>query len=136
MKTNLKYLILVPRIILMDQLKKEIIKHNSKMKTKIQLIGDSNNTFDENKLITICVFNSVHLIENYCMNESGVRNLKRCMEIIHTKLNLFRLMKPDNNLFGKDLSLNVSFPFRVSIDIVDKLIKRDENTNIYKHMYI
>jgi len=68
MKTDLKYLILVPRIILMNQLKKEIIKHNSKMKNKIQLIGDSNNIFDENKLITICVFNSIHIIENYCMN--------------------------------------------------------------------
>jgi hypothetical protein len=70
------------------------------------------------------------------MNESGVRNLKRCMEIIHTKLNLFRLMKPDNNLFSKDLSLNVSFPFRVSVDIVDKLIKRDENTNICQEIPI
>ena len=68
MKTDLKYLILVPRIILMEQLKKEIIKHNSKIKTKIQLIGDGNDIFDENKLITICVFNSVHLIENLCMN--------------------------------------------------------------------
>ena len=68
MNPELKYLILVPRIILMDQLKKEIIKHNSKMKTKIQLIGDGNDIFDENKLITICVFNSVHLIENQCMN--------------------------------------------------------------------
>lgn len=68
MKTDLKYLILVPRIILMDQLKKEIIKHNSKIKNKIQLIGDGNDIFDENKLITICVFNSVHLIEKYCMN--------------------------------------------------------------------
>ncbi len=65
---DLKYLILVPRIILMNQLKKEIIKHNSKMKTKIQLIGDGNDIFDENKLITICVFNSIHLIENRCMN--------------------------------------------------------------------
>ena len=62
---NLKYLILVPRIILMDQLKKEIIKHKPKLKNKIQLIGDGNNTFDENKLITICVFNSVHLITNF-----------------------------------------------------------------------
>jgi len=77
-----------------------------------------------------------HIIENYCMNEQGVRNLKRCMEIIHTKLNLFRLMKPDSNLFGKDLSLKVTFPFTVSIDVIDKLIKRDENTSIYKNMYI
>ena len=66
LKENKKYLILVPRIILMEQLKKEIIKHKSTWKSKIQLIGDSNNTFDENKLITLCVFNSVHLIENYC----------------------------------------------------------------------
>jgi len=66
MKTDLKYLILVPRIILMDQLKKEIIKHKPTWKSKIQLIGDSNNIFDENKLITLCVFNSIHLIENYC----------------------------------------------------------------------
>ena len=63
---NKKYLILVPRIILMEQLKDEIIKHNPKLKTKIQLIGDNNNTFNDNKLITICVFNSVHLIETYC----------------------------------------------------------------------
>jgi superfamily II DNA or RNA helicase len=66
MKTNLKYLILVPRIILLDQLKEEIIKHKPKMKSKIQLIGDGDNIFNENKLITICVFNSVNLIENYC----------------------------------------------------------------------
>jgi len=72
MKPELKYLILVPRIILMDQLKKEIIKHNSKMKTKIQLIGDGDDIFDKNKFITICVFNSVHLIENYCMNFENI----------------------------------------------------------------
>ena len=91
--------------------------------------------FDEG--IIIIPDNTIkYIIENYCMNENGVRNLKRCMEIIHTKLNLFRLMKPDNNLFTKDLSLKVSFPFNVSVDIIDKLIKRDENSNIYKNMYI
>ena len=68
MNNESKYLILVPRIILMVQLKKEIIKHNSKMKSKIQLIGDGNDIFNENKLITICVFNSVYLIENQFMN--------------------------------------------------------------------
>jgi len=67
-KDNLKYLILLPRIILMEQLKDEIIKHKPKLKSKIQLIGDTKNTFDEKKLITICVFNSVHLLKNYCNN--------------------------------------------------------------------
>ena len=64
-KDNKKYLVLVPRIILMEQLKDEIIKHKPNMKNKIQFLGNSNNTFNENKLITICVFNSIHLIENY-----------------------------------------------------------------------
>jgi len=76
-----------------------------------------------------------YIIENFCSNENGVRNLKRCFEIIHTKLNLFRLMKPDKNLFEKELTIKVSFPFKVTKDIVDKLIKREENT-LYKNLYI
>lgn len=64
-KEKKKYLILVPRIILMEQLRDEIIKHKPKLKTKIQLIGDANNEFNDNKLITICVFNSVGIIEQY-----------------------------------------------------------------------
>ena len=60
------------------------------------------------------------------MKEDGVRNLKRCIEIIYTKLNLFRLMKPDTNLFDQDMSLKVEFPFTVTKDIVDKLIKKEK----------
>ena len=60
------------------------------------------------------------------MKEDGVRNLKRCIEIIYTKLNLFRLMKPDTNLFDEDMSLKVEFPFTVTKEIVDKLIKKEK----------
>ena len=63
---------------------------------------------------------NTHLTES----EKGVRNLKRCMEIIHTKLNLFRLMKPGANLFDNSLK-TVSFPFTVTPDIVDSLIKKN-----------
>ncbi len=66
MKNNLKYLIVVPRIILMEQLYDEIIKHMPRLKNTIQLIGDGNNKFNANKNITICVFNSVGLIEKHC----------------------------------------------------------------------
>ncbi len=59
-----KCLILVPRIILMDQLKEEIIKHKPKYENNIQLIGDSKNKFDKDKLITICIYNSVHIIKD------------------------------------------------------------------------
>ena len=61
--------------------------------------------------------------------ESGVRNLKRCLEIIYTKLNLFRLVKPDANVFGKDMSIKVEFPFTVTKKDVDVFIKNEETQN-------
>jgi len=68
-----------------------------------------------------------YIIENYCNKEDGVRNLKRCLEIIHTKLNLYRLMKPETNLFQEEMSLKVQFPFTVNSNIVDKLIKKTDS---------
>jgi len=62
-------------------------------------------------------------------DESGVRNLKRCLEIIHTKLNLFRLVKPNTSLFNKDMNLEVSFPMTVTKNVVDILIKNEEHQN-------
>jgi ATP-dependent Lon protease len=71
-----------------------------------------------------------YIIETHCNKEDGVRNLKRCLEIIHTKLNLYRLMKPGQNLFEDEMSLKVEFPFTVTKDIVDKLIKKDNSPNM------
>jgi ATP-dependent Lon protease len=65
--------------------------------------------------------------EEYTKKEDGVRNLKRCLEIIYTKLNLFRLIKPDNTLFAKQINLDVKFPFTVTRKDVSVLIKNDEN---------
>ena len=62
-------------------------------------------------------------------DESGVRNLKRCLEIIHTKINLFRLVKKDSDLFKKDIDIEIQFPFTVTIDHVNKLIKNETNQN-------
>tara|TARA_B110000967_G_C18901727_1_gene576005 strand:- start:5039 stop:7162 length:2124 start_codon:yes stop_codon:yes gene_type:complete len=70
-------------------------------------------------------------------NESGVRNLKRCLEIIHTKINLFRLIKPDTELFKKDIDIEVQFPFTVTIDHVNKLIKNEITQNqSFLSMYV
>jgi ATP-dependent Lon protease len=68
-----------------------------------------------------------YIIENYCNKEDGVRNLKRCLEIIYTKLNLYRLMRPGSNLFEENMLQNVTFPFDVSKDIIDKLLKKSLN---------
>lgn len=65
-----------------------------------------------------------HIVESYTEKEEGVRNLKRCLEVVHRKLNLYRLIKPDTALFEKELSLKVSFPFAVTNEVVDKLIKQ------------
>lgn len=71
-----------------------------------------------------------HIIESHCNKEDGVRNLKRCLEIIYTKLNLYRLMKPGQNLFEGEMSLSVEFPFTVAKDVVDKLIKKNTESNM------
>jgi len=76
-----------------------------------------------------------YIIENHCNKEDGVRNLKRCLEIIYTKLNLYRLMRPNSNLFEEDMSLEVTFPFTVNKDIIDKLIKKSEVPLLY-NLYI
>lgn len=76
--------------------------------------------------------------QTLCKGEQGVRNLKRCLEIIHTKLNLFRLVKPDSKLLDKDISLGpVTFPFTVTTKHVDILIKTEEPLNqSFLSMYV
>jgi ATP-dependent Lon protease len=67
-----------------------------------------------------------HIVEHHTHKEAGVRNLKRGLETIYTKLNLHRLMRPGTQLFDeKDKSFDVSFPYTVSCDVVDKLIKKN-----------
>ena len=68
-----------------------------------------------------------YIIENYTDKESGVRNLKRCIEIIYKKLNLYRLVKPGTTLFEKENTLVVEFPFHVTTDVVNNLIKKDDS---------
>ena len=77
-----------------------------------------------------------YMIDHSTENEKGVRNLKRCLEIIHTKLNLYRLMTPGTNLFESEMALQVEFPMTVTTQIVDKLIKKGEQNEYWKHLYI
>ena len=72
-----------------------------------------------------------HIITHpdFCKAEQGVRNIKRCLEIIHTKLNLFRLINPDKKLFDNEMKLEVKFPMTVEKKHVDILIKSDDPIN-------
>ena len=78
-----------------------------------------------------------YIIKDFTENEAGVRNLKRCLEIIYTKLNLYRLMKPDENIFKSSLKIDkkVEFPFEIKQDIVDKLLNKTNKNDIPFGMY-
>jgi len=78
-----------------------------------------------------------YIIETHCDKEDGVRNLKRCLEIIYTKLNLYRLMRPGSNLFEGEMALEVEFPLTVTKEVIDKLIKKERDDNMaIRGMYV
>ena len=80
-----------------------------------------------------------YIINDFTEKEDGVRNLKRCLEIIYKKLNLYRLMKPNINLFeaseGMRLKAKISFPCILNREIIDDLIKKETTDNIPYGMY-
>ena len=65
LKPKTKYLILVPRIILMEQIKDEIKKHFPKLASSVQCIGDGENIYNDKKYIYICVYNSIDIVKEY-----------------------------------------------------------------------
>jgi ATP-dependent Lon protease len=78
-----------------------------------------------------------YIIETHCDKEDGVRNLKRCLEIVYTKLNLYRLMRPGSNIFEGEMALEVEFPLTVTKDVIDKLIKKERDDNMaIRGMYV
>ena len=74
------------------------------------------------------------IIDSYTGKEDGVRNLKRCLEIVYTKLNMFRLMKPDSTLFDGEVAFKVEFPFTVTTEVLGKMIKRTDLMSQSLHM--
>lgn len=67
-----------------------------------------------------------YIITTYTQKEKGVRNLKRCLEIIFTKLNLYRIMKPGTVLFDeKQTVFEVNFPYTITRETCDLLLKKD-----------
>jgi ATP-dependent Lon protease len=68
------------------------------------------------------------IIDHHTEQEQGVRNLKRCLETIFAKLNLFRLMRVT------DIPLKVEFPYVVTAETVRALLKQDLPP-AYTHMY-
>jgi ATP-dependent Lon protease len=76
-----------------------------------------------------------YIVENFTESEDGVRNLKRCLEIIYTKLNLYRLMQEPCNIFKNDKPFKVELPFTVTCEIINKLIKKELVNDNWKQLY-
>ena len=77
------------------------------------------------------------IVNEYTEGEKGVRNLKRCLEILYTKINLYTLMKPDSKLFDGEETIKVEYPFTITPEIVKKLIKKNDGSfKIPYGMYI
>lgn len=84
------------------------------------------------------IMNHIITDERLTRKEDGVRNLKRCLEIIYTKLNLYRVMSSNNTFFQKykDIPKDVTFPFTLTRRDLDTLIKNNENLSpTYLAMY-
>jgi len=76
-----------------------------------------------------------YIINRLTKNESGVRNLKRCLETIFSKLNLFRLITPDNQMFSSDIRIPISFPMTITSKEVDAFVKSEEVSHSMLAMY-
>ena len=106
-----------------DVSEKEIITKNYLVPSVERLLKLNNNDiiFEEG------VIN--YMIKEFTSEEKGVRNLKRCIEIIYTKLNLYRMMRPGSKLFDEEIISDIVFPFKVTKEHVNKLIKKTKDEN-------
>jgi ATP-dependent Lon protease len=82
----------------------------------------------EDKDVIIPDNTMIYIINIFTKKEEGVRNLKRCLEIIFTKLNLLRI---SDNI----IDIKIEFPIVLLPNHIDLLIKNDSQNNTYLNFY-
>ena len=81
-----------------------------------------------------------YIIENQTEKEEGVRNLKRCLETIISKINIYNLSQ--SNMVDKQIPLtfkieNFSIPLKINKELVDSLLsKKEDKSKPPEHMYM
>ena len=73
------------------------------------------------------------IIDSKCVKEEGVRNLKRCIETILTKINLYRLMTPGTQLFDEK-TIKIDLPYTVTREFVSKVLPSKED--LFRSLYV
>ena len=76
-----------------------------------------------------------YLVQNYTKEEKGVRNLKRCLEMIFTKMNLSRFTDTSTEFFKKAFLENVEFPYTLTNRDIDKLVVKGEQNPYLSTIY-
>ena len=76
-----------------------------------------------------------YIVQNFTGQEKGVRNLKRCLEIIFTKMNLYRFTDTTTEFFKKGMLEKVEFPYTLTNRDVDKLVSKKELNTYLATMY-
>ena len=80
------------------------------------------------------------IIEKYTLNEEGVRNLKRCVETIISKINIYMLTYSEGNIDSvKDLSFTINnfrIPLTINSDHIQNLLKIGNSNKQPEHMYM
>lgn len=76
-----------------------------------------------------------YLIQNYTKEEKGVRNLKRCLEMIFTKMNLSRFTDTSTEFFKKAFLENIEFPYTLTTHDIDKLVIKGEQNPYLSTIY-
>jgi ATP-dependent Lon protease len=82
-----------------------------------------------------------NIIENFTDNEQGVRNLKRCLETIISKVNMYELLYDcENDKSSIDLDYSItdfSIPYNVKTEDLEILLKKnDVMDKPPEHMYV
>ena len=65
----------------------------------------------------------LEIIHTYTEAEEGVRNLKRCIDTIISKINLIRLINTDINIIDCSIK-SIEFPLSIDTDIIQKLLNK------------
>ena len=81
-----------------------------------------------------------YIIQNYTSGEEGVRNFKRCLETIVSKVNIYMMAyNPDDTESVSDLSFKIKhfqMPLSVTRDHVESLLSIGNQSKPPSHMYM
>jgi ATP-dependent Lon protease len=76
-----------------------------------------------------------YIIQNFTDSESGVRNLKRCLDNLVSLINLYNISKNDKKIVERTIE-EFQLPITLTTDIVDKLLKKEKGDKPPEHMYM